>query len=681
MTHIDPVLTQAASAISGRPGTVLVVADGPDRPDLVLIDRQAGLYAIDLDPDGTAPDDRRPWVALNRKRAELRETLSGLGEPAIGAAVVLGTVRERLISSSTLSANRIMLSRQDITDPDWPDHLPRRAIADADYSAIVDRLVPSVVFSRHARTGATDPGTTDRAATRLQLDAAQAAAALAPISDVAVVTGPPGSGKTLLLAARARELHRVHPDWQVTILVFIRALVPYVTRLVNDPAVTVTTMGKFAHQLGFRISLRDSEEAAQDLRKAQQRGIPRINDALLVDELQDFDPAWLQFALATVRLGKGGALLVGDQAQGLYRDGDPSATLSGHDIVRYELTRPYRSTKQVLSAAVAVTRQRVVGIDGAPDGEPVDLIWADSKDAQLDCVTWEISTMLATGQRQPNDIAILLTQWRGVSKLRTALINASIPFEVFDKNNALEFDPTTPTVKVITVHSGKGYEFPVVFLVGVHGDNFDRRRGRVEFQRVFLVEYLERNVAVGQRRAEFAKPPPLGDQYRNLVRLPAAVLEQRGDFPGHAVELGVLRFGPNQVYGFAVRCGVGPGHRLSGQHGRRTQHLFRAAIRPGQRVSDDVVAGQRGTRVTIPVQTLCLVADQQRAAPVGPDRGHREPQPGRSEVLHLVDQQRVDRPRNPAFTRSSVIPFGLFARPSGPSGHRVDARTFPSWSR
>jgi hypothetical protein len=486
MTPIDPVLTQAASAVSGRPGTVLVVTDAPDRPDLVLIDRQAGLYAIDLDQDGTAPDDRRPWVALNRKRAELRETLNGLGEPVVGAAVVLGNVNGRLIQPSRPPANRIVLSRQDITDPDWPDYLPQRPIADADFAAIIDRLAPSVVFSRQARTGATDPGAANRAAARIQLDAAQAAAALAPISDVAVVTGPPGSGKTLLLAARARELRRLHPDWQVTILVYNRALAPYVARLVNDPAVSVTTVGKFAYQVGFRIDLRGGDDAARDLRTAKARGIPRAVDALLVDELQDFDPAWLQFALATVRPGRGGALLVGDRAQGLYRDGDPSTTLSGYNIVRYVLSRPYRSTRQVLRAAGVVTGQRIVGIDGAPDGEPVDLVWADSRDAQVECVAWEVSTMLSSGRRLPREIAVLLTQWRGLSKLRAALTRSGVPFEVFDKNNAMEFDPTTPTVKVITVHSGKGYEFPVVVLLGLDTlpagtDDPTRQRERVGF--------------------------------------------------------------------------------------------------------------------------------------------------------------------------------------------------------
>lgn len=486
MTVIDPVLTEAASVLSGREGAVLVLTDGPDRPDLVLIDRRAGLYAIDLDPEGTSPDDRRPWVALNRKRAELRVTLSGLGDPSVGAAVVLGTAPGRLLDPTRPSTGRVVLSRTDITEQNWPDNLPRRPIADADFAAVVDRLVPSVVFTSNARTGALDPGAADRAATRFLLDAAQAATALAPIADIALVTGPPGSGKTLLLAARARELRRMHPDWDVAILVYYRALVPYVTRLVNDPAVTVTTMGRFAHRLAVRMDLSDDEQAEADYRRARERGIPRAIDALLVDEVQDFAPAWLRFAVATVRPDRGGVLLVGDQAQGLYRDADPSDALTGHDIVRYTLTRPYRSTKSVLRAAAVLTGQSVAGIDTAPDGEPVDLIWADTKDAQLDCVAWEIATLLKNGGRELNEIAVLITQWRGLGKLCAALTGRNIPFEVFDKKKSLEFDPTTQSVKVITVHSAKGYEFPVVFLVGLEtlpegADEQSRRRERVGF--------------------------------------------------------------------------------------------------------------------------------------------------------------------------------------------------------
>ncbi|MFG1711038.1 hypothetical protein ACFLIM_48555 [Nonomuraea sp. M3C6] len=178
MFRIDPVLSEAAAAVSGREGTVLLVADGPDRPDLLLIDRMAGLYAIDLDPNGTSPDDRQPWVSINRKRAELRESLTGLGPPEVGAAVVLGAAAGRLLDPNQPHARRIVLSRQDLTDPAWPDHLPRWPIPDAEFTAIVDRLAPSVVFSKSGRTGATDPGAADRAAARFQLDTSQAVTAL-----------------------------------------------------------------------------------------------------------------------------------------------------------------------------------------------------------------------------------------------------------------------------------------------------------------------------------------------------------------------------------------------------------------------------------------------------------------------------------------------------------------------
>jgi superfamily II DNA or RNA helicase len=107
----------------------------------------------------------------------------------------------------------------------------------------------------------------------LQVDAAQAAVAMEPVADVAVITGPPSSGKTLMLAARARQLACAHPDWTVAVVVFNRALVPHLTRLIDQPSVTVATVGRFTHQHGHRIDFAGGPAAAAVLAQQREHGI------------------------------------------------------------------------------------------------------------------------------------------------------------------------------------------------------------------------------------------------------------------------------------------------------------------------------------------------------------------------------------------------------------------------
>ena len=123
--------------------------------------------------------------------------------------------------------------------------------------------------------------------------------------------------------------------------------------------------------------------------------------------------------------------------------------------------------------------------------------------------------MVADGHRKPGDIAVLVTQRRGtLGRLRAALDAEAIPYEVIDHTNVAQFDPAAPTVKLLTVHSGKGHEFPVVVLLGlealpVGGDAEARQRERVGFvgttraKDQLLISYtrqnpyLERLIALG----------------------------------------------------------------------------------------------------------------------------------------------------------------------------------------
>ncbi|QJY49852.1 3'-5' exonuclease [Pseudonocardia broussonetiae] len=484
-SSVQDLHRRASAGLGDRPGTVLLAADGPDRPDLLLIDRAVGLLAIEFDPHGHSATDRAPFVRLNRKRAELRAALGGLADAGVGGAVVLGAAT----GPFPVQPASAVLGLPELDDAAWPDRLPPRPLDEETFRAIVDRLAPSIVFTRRGRTSSHDPGSVARADLRLQLDAAQAAVALAAVRDVAVVTGPPGSGKTLLLAARARQLATAHPGWTVAVVMYNKSLMHYVNDLIGVPSVLVGTVGRIAHHLGLWVDFAGGPAAAAALTAVRARRLPPVLDALLVDEAQDLDPAWLHTLMDAVRPGRGGTVIVADPAQGLYRDVDLDGALRGRDVARHVLIRPYRSTRPILRAAQALAPAGPgIPSAGAPDGEPVDLVWAASWDEQAACVAAEVQAMIADGHRRPADIAVLVTKIGGTLKrLRLALDERQVAYAVVDRDNSATYTPGADAVTLLTVHSGKGHEFPVVVLFGLEavpdgrGDAEAARKARVGY--------------------------------------------------------------------------------------------------------------------------------------------------------------------------------------------------------
>ncbi|MGC5032463.1 3'-5' exonuclease [Micromonospora sp. DT229] len=450
------------------PDVFVLRGDGSDRPDLIVVDERRGVLIVDVDIDGTSPGVREPFVRLNRKIAELREVAPVLEVAHPHRLVLLGACVEKVI---TAGARLKAMSPVDLEVGDWLSHLEPRPISARDAEALRSALAPSLSFDLRARRGAADPGRSDRLRRRVSLDAQQAVAATGPVADVLVVTGPPGSGKTLVLAGRARHLAAHHPDWRIVLLCYNRTLATYLGGLVADCSnIEVETFGRFSHGQGHRIDLEDDGRALQDLAKARGRGIPQNVDALLIDEAQDFGEAWLGFALETVRPRGGGTTIGMDERQALYRDGFAYSALAGRDVEYLRLDRAYRSTPQILTAtAAAYPDIGLPEVDGeVPDGEPVELIWAATWDEQAAAVAWEVRRMIDSGERQAGDIAILMSQWRGMTRrLRDALDEAEVPYVVVSRTAMSSFDPDSPAVKIMTVHGAKGYEFDVVVMVGL----------------------------------------------------------------------------------------------------------------------------------------------------------------------------------------------------------------------
>lgn len=444
-------------------------------------------------------------VELNQKLGRLRTDIPEIARTPVQRLVVT--------DQATLSNGQVA-TLDDALDGVFLKNLERKGMDDAARAAVSAHFAPRLTIEVPRRDPMSDAGAGDRAVRRLVLDAEQSEAACRPVEDVLLLTGPPGSGKTLVLAARAKWLASQNPGWRIALLCYNRALVPYLEDLVWGHAnISVYTVGRLASFLRVKISLSDEDQAMRDVGRAL-RTVQPIFDAVLVDEWQDFMDGWTKLILAAVRPGRGGVTLAGDPKQALYRDGNREVALAGRKVEVATLGKPYRSTRQILEVTSALDlTMKVDGKEHALDGQPIDLVWAENVSAIADAVARDIQLLLDAGERRPQDIGVLVTRKWDIGKVLYALKKSSIPAEAIYPNKAAEFNLAAPIIKVMTVHSAKGYEFEVVFLVGMEHlaepDGSDRasREGRCGYvgatraKDQLVLTYSKENVYLDRIRA------------------------------------------------------------------------------------------------------------------------------------------------------------------------------------
>lgn len=430
--------------------------DAGIRPQLLAHHPVKGVVALEY------ATDNRTGVQLNRKLELLREEVPAIRRVAI---------ERRVVDALAQATDRRTVTVADARTGAWAAALRPRLIDDKVADGIRDAFAPATEVPIPRRDNLSDRESGARAKARLRLDADQVKA-VGTTGEVGVVEGPPGSGKTIVLAARARKLARENPEWRIQFLCYNRMLVPYLRDLVSPyPNIEVSTFARFAASLGHRVDMRDPVRAASDAARAVAAlRLSPLVDAVLVDEAQDFWLPWLQVAIAAVRRGRGGVLLAGDSKQSLYRYGSGIDELkSWHDDLEVlELGRAYRSTKQILKVTSALSDQSVVrGLATAFDGPPVDLIYSHDKAGQGDAVANDIAMLARHEHVEYQNIGVLVTRKFLVGTVAKALDRRGIPVEVMWANKAGELDLRDPTVKVMTVHSAKGIDFDIVFLVGL----------------------------------------------------------------------------------------------------------------------------------------------------------------------------------------------------------------------
>lgn len=203
-------------------------------------------------------------------------------------------------------------------------------------------------------------------------------------------------------------------------------------------------------------------------------------DYVFVDEAQDLTPLALRLCLRLCN-GPTGLFLTADQGQSLYNKGFSWGRV--HNDLRFAgrtrlLKRNYRTTRQIAEAAHAFLRRAQ-----SADAETLDQKYVHSgprprvfggrdEKEQVDWLYNELHAAMRHCRQEWAGVAILVPNSRLAERVNAYLAARDVPVNVVRGQN---LDLTAPHAKVMTIHSAKGLEFPIVAVPFLNQHELPRR--------------------------------------------------------------------------------------------------------------------------------------------------------------------------------------------------------------
>jgi hypothetical protein len=312
-----------------------------------------------------------------------------------------------------------------------------------------------------------------------------------------VIHGVAGSGKTLILGYRAEQLAKIlHRP--ILVLCYNIALAAKLGAVMKEKGLGAKVSVKTFHSWCVeQLRLYHAEKPAEGegffdrlteavIGAVDEGKIPRAQyGAVLIDEGHDFRPEWLKLVVQMVDPASNSVLVLYDDAQSIYSDRSKRkfsfASVGIQAQGRTTILRlNYRNTSEILAVAYEFAKDYLspeeADEDGIPlirpesggrSGPPPVLEKLPSLKAEAAFIARQFSSLNKEG-RPWNEMAVIYRiQFIG-EEMAKALREAGIPVEWLGEDKGKRtYRPTENSVKVLTMHSSKGLEFPVVAIPGL----------------------------------------------------------------------------------------------------------------------------------------------------------------------------------------------------------------------
>lgn len=312
-----------------------------------------------------------------------------------------------------------------------------------------------------------------------------------------LIHGVAGSGKTMILGFRALQLARMMAK-PILVLCYNKTLASRLDQLVGERGladkVSVRNFHAWCRQMlvTYHVDLPEKgsenffEQMVERVMAGVERGqIPRFQyGAVLVDEGHDFEPDWYKLIVQMVDPSTNSLLVLYNDAQNIYGKRDRrrftwkelGVQAQGRTTI---LKLNYRNTLEILSVARGFASDLLIESAGEDDGVPLiapesagrrgaipELIRTDTAAAQLTVLIQCLRDEAANGRPLSDMAVIFRNQWEG-EKLHEALQREGIASRLAEGGGKRTLFVVEDAVKLVTMHSSKGLEFPFVIIPGL----------------------------------------------------------------------------------------------------------------------------------------------------------------------------------------------------------------------